>query len=143
MPNPTAAQLELAGFDGFVPESVWGKDHKSTLLYAETRAVDHGGILDRRHMREDGFRYPSYLKDSIQLKGHNDDDCLRDAEHEGLLIYANGTVEFTDKGWAYVHQLRKEKAQRTYRGVSQAKLAEVLSAEGVNGGGGVLPPKHA
>lgn len=139
MPNPTAAQLELAGFTGFVPQEMWGKDHRSTLLYAETRAVDYGGVIDRRHMREDGDRYPSYLANGTQLKGHTDDDCLRDAEHAGLLVYANGTVEFTDAGWEFVGKLRREKAERTYKGISQKQLAEAMGD--YNGGGGVLPPK--
>lgn len=135
MPNPTAPQLELAGFEGFVPMEMWGKDHRTTLLYAETRAVDYGGVLDARHMRSDA-KYPSYLANNVQLKGHDDYDCLRDAEHAGLLHFANLTVEFTDAGWEYVGKLRRERAERSFKGIKMADLAALVGANGVDAPGG-------
>lgn len=136
MPNPTAPQPEFTGFTGFVPMEMWGKDHRSTIIYAETRAVDYGGVLDRRHLRQDGDAYPSYLTNGTQLKGHTDDDCLRDAEHAGLLHFANNAVEFTDAGWKYVNKLRREKAERSFKGIKMADLAEILGANGVEAHGG-------
>lgn len=111
--NPTPATVAVAHLGGFVPESLWGKDHRTTLLYAEVRAVDYRGKLDPRHMREDGVKYPTYLKDGVQLSQHNDWDCLDDAQHEGLILVRNRSeVELTDKGWEYIGKLRRARAER-------------------------------
>lgn len=32
----------------------WNKDEKSLLLYLESRAVDHSGILDDKHLNTAG-----------------------------------------------------------------------------------------
>jgi hypothetical protein len=96
----------------------WGRDHISTLTYAETRVVDYGGVLEPAHMRRDGNAYPSYLANGEHLKGHTDYDCLRDAEHFGLLHFSsNAFVEFTDAGWQYVQKLRRDRAERNFKGI--------------------------
>lgn len=99
--------------DKNIPMEVWGKDHRSTIMYAETRAVDHSGRISHAHMRSDGSNYPSTLADGTRLENHNDYDCLRDAEAAGLLRFAEGVVEFTDAGWAYAQGLRRARAERT------------------------------
>lgn len=43
-----------------VPMARWGKDHWCTFAYAETRWVDHRGMLDHDHMRCDRQRHPVF-----------------------------------------------------------------------------------
>lgn len=95
-----------------IPMEEWGRDHKSTILYAESRVVDHKGKLDSGdpRMRVDGMRYPTRLKDGKTVYGHTDYDCLFDAEKAGLLSYDGEHVTLTKDGWAYVLELRKERA---------------------------------
>lgn len=126
-----------------IPVEAWGKDHNSTLLYAETRAVDQGGKLSATdpHMRV-SREYPTRLHNGVQVHGHTDFDCLKDAEAAGFLTYEDdiypddkrlsdggirqgarsrrsrggpGTVRFTDEGWVYVHNLRRQKAEGALR----------------------------
>jgi hypothetical protein len=97
-----------------IPIESWGKDHHSTLLYAESCAVDQAGKLravDRR-MRMDA-NYPTRLGNSVQVIGHTDYDCLADAQAAGLLTWNEDEeiVRFTDEGWAYVHGLRRKRAE--------------------------------
>jgi hypothetical protein len=91
----------------------WGRDHHSTLLYAETRAVDHGGVLTTsdKCMRRDGSTYPTRLKDGV-VEGHNDYDCLADAVACGFITYEGQRVRFTNAGWSYVHGLRRARAEQ-------------------------------
>ena len=86
------------------PVAEWGKDHWSTLAYAETRIVDHRGLLNNDHMRADpdrhpnlalgavkashGFKptkYPTRLKDR-ELPDHDDWDCIEDMMREGMIV---------------------------------------------------------
>lgn len=113
-----------------IPVEAWGKDHNSTLIYAETRAVDYSGWLPQndQHMRV-SREYPTRLHNDVQVNGHTDYDCLKDAEAAGFLTYDEnampknlvpervrakggpGVVRFTDEGWAYVHNLRRKRAE--------------------------------
>lgn len=97
-----------------IPIEAWDRDHNSTLLYAETRAVDHGGKLsaDDRHMRVSRLN-PTRLHNRVEIVGHTDFDCLRDAQKAGLLTWSEdeGVVRFTDDGWTYVHALRRKRAE--------------------------------
>lgn len=95
-----------------VEESRFGKDHYSTLLYVEVRAVDHHGLLDHEHMRCDNDRhpimygakantlareamigapsaartkYPTFLRDKQEQPDHDDYDCLDDMLAAGWL----------------------------------------------------------
>lgn len=80
-------------WDGWpVPIERWGKDHWSTFAYIETRIVDHDGYLDPRHMRGcngDASMYPTRLRgqwgEIIDLYGHTDVDCAKDAVLAGLI----------------------------------------------------------
>lgn len=76
----------------------WGRDHWSTLLYVDTRIVDHHGLLSALrqdshlgpkgrdpHMRMD-HKYPTRLMNpEMELRGHTDYDCLADAIAAGYL----------------------------------------------------------
>lgn len=112
----TKMQVHALGLSEHIPPEKWGKDHKSTLLYAETRAVDGSGKLDAcdPHMRMASHEYPTRLADDIEVVGHDDYDCLRDAEAAGFLTYDEdaGLIKFTPAGWKYVHGLRRERAER-------------------------------
>lgn len=100
-------------FPNGIPIEFWGKDHHSTLLYAETRAVDYNGQIKQLdpHLRIDR-NYSTRLNNGVEVIGHTDFDCLKDAENVGFLKYRNETVTFTDKGWQYVHQLRRKRAEK-------------------------------
>lgn len=99
----------------FVPMEEWGRDHWSTLLYLESRWVDHGGHVRneqmscnaRRHRKlfaSDGNlelsatarawkdAYSTRLRDGQEI-GHDDWDSLEDMAAEGLL-----TFDFVDRG---------------------------------------------
>jgi hypothetical protein len=95
-----------------IPVEAWGKDHNSTLLYAEVRAVDHGGRLSESdpHMRM-SREYPTRLHNGVEVHGHTDYDCLADAQAAGFLTYEDSVVKFTDEGWVYVHNLRRRRAE--------------------------------
>lgn len=97
-----------------IPVEAWGRDHNSTLLYAETRAVDHGGRLSATdpHMRVSRL-YPTRLHNDVEVHGHTDYDCLTDAQAAGFLAWdeEEEIVRFTDGGWTYVHNLRRRKAE--------------------------------
>src|SRR3984885_6104202 len=43
-----------------VPLARWGKDHWTTFAYAETRWVDHRGMLSHDQMRCDQHRHPVF-----------------------------------------------------------------------------------
>lgn len=87
----------------YVPMRNWGRDHWSTLLYIETRAVDHRGVLDNQHMRtnarlhrellgkaqfRDGMHgeHPTRLADGSLLERHDDWSCIEDFAAHGLLL---------------------------------------------------------
>lgn len=110
-----------------IPVEAWGRDHNSTLLYAETRAVDHDGWLSAtdEHMRV-SRQYPTRLHNGVEVHGHTDYDCLKDAQAAGFLVYdetetpadtsrarriGSGRVRFTEQGWTYVHALRRQRAE--------------------------------
>jgi hypothetical protein len=99
----------------------FGKDHWSTFAYAETRAVDHEGVLDPRHMRCDQDRHPQFvhlrgstpptrLAGDELLTDHDDWDCLDDCER-ACLIKNVGTglariYELTPFGHTVASELR-------------------------------------
>ncbi|HSC15407.1 MAG TPA: hypothetical protein VLI71_09840 [Gammaproteobacteria bacterium] len=99
-----------------IPPDRWGKDHRSTLLYIETRCVDYGGVLDRRQLRTD-TDIPTRLADGTDIKGHDDLDCIDDFIEAGL-VQSWGTglhplVSLTDAGWKAAWELRQERANAT------------------------------
>lgn len=91
--------------DEYIKPEQWGKDHWSTLLYAESIAVNHGGKIDNRRMRTnarlhrhfanlapitgqivDGSSYPTRLADGENADNHDDWSCLEDAAAAGYVI---------------------------------------------------------
>jgi hypothetical protein len=116
MSNAIEAILAAKGIDLGQPEwrvisdepvgvERFGKDHYSTLLYIETRAVDHKGMLNHDNMRCDADRhpflaqatkrslafppsatkYPSFLRGGEHLADHDDYDCADDLVAAGMV----------------------------------------------------------
>lgn len=85
-----AVEQEVQALNGApVPMHLWGKDHWSTLGYAECRLVDNKGTICNAHMRGvacgQDAGYPTRLRLGVELPNHGDYDCLFDAEAAGLL----------------------------------------------------------
>ena len=116
-----------------VPAELWGKDHWSTLAYAECRCVDNKGVPNRNHMRTDTDRhpalvgpalarageamqtkYPTRLAGGALLADHDDWDCIEDAVTEGLLrdigTGINPVWRLTKSGCVICSELRAHKA---------------------------------
>ena len=106
----------------------FGKDHWSLLAYVEACCVDHGGVLDLRHMRCNPCRHPlladsrvhrgwkpewgTRLKGGTILEHHDDWDCLEDLEEAGLVEIVstvNGIVRLTPSGETLAARLRLHK----------------------------------
>jgi hypothetical protein len=86
-----------------VPVAQWGRDHWSTLLYFESRAVDYKGLIDNEKMRTNarlhrkllgnaqmrlgmtGEKYPTHLRDGSTLDHHDDWSCAQDMMAHGLI----------------------------------------------------------
>lgn len=119
-----------------IPLEEWGKDHWSTLLYIETRVVDHKGYIDNRQMRGRDEKYPTRLADGKEEPMHSDFDCAQDMIKAGLLTggrvkmadimarpknLRNQTdqYELTPKGWEIAGKLREhmgtERKSGTFR----------------------------
>jgi len=113
--------------ENYVPINMWGRDHWTTIVYVESRAVDFHGKLDNRHMRTDKDLHPQFAHHSTDKKyptrlsrdriqeNHDDWSCLDDAREEGLLhiLYDGGTAigYLSDLGWFIVGKLRRYKAE--------------------------------
>jgi hypothetical protein len=111
-----------------IPIEEFGRDHWSTFGYLEVRVVDHGGVVDRRHMRCHHGRHPQFaheggdavdtptrLRGGFRIYHHDDWDCLEDLEAAGLLE-SGGTglhpvYSLTDLGREVVGKLRAHKAR--------------------------------
>jgi hypothetical protein len=86
-----------------VPVVQWGRDHWTTLLYFESRCVDHAGRIGNQHMRTNarlhrkllggaqwdarmsGEGYPTRLRDGATLDHHDDWSCAEDLVGHGLI----------------------------------------------------------
>lgn len=89
-----------------IPLTSFGQDHWSTFTYLKTRAVDHCGRLNPDNLRIDrtrhehmigrrkaafgggpcGSKYPTRIAGNVEVKGHDDWDCLLDIERAGLIV---------------------------------------------------------
>lgn len=101
----------------------FGQDHWATFLYAESCAVDNGGVLDNTQMRTrkyEGENHPTRLNDGtpVQDQYHDDWSCMEDLQYAGLLerpdyetFGARTLIRLTDYGWQVAGQLRRWKAE--------------------------------
>lgn len=88
------------------PVAKWGRDHWTTLLYVETRCVDHRGKLDNQHMRTNprvhrkllgdaqarfGMmgEHPTRLRNGDTIDRHDDWSCLEEMVAHGLVEVVN------------------------------------------------------
>lgn len=101
-----------------IPMRLWGKSHWSTLAYLETRCVDHGGKVERRHLRIDRKgEYPTRLNNGTTQAWHNDLDCIEDMRHAGLLKgSAHTAITLTRYGWELAAALRRHIAETRQSG---------------------------
>jgi hypothetical protein len=104
----------------------FGRDHWSTFAYVTTTVAD-GGHIVRQHMRCNPKRhpllahidwaateeYPTRLKDGIELRNHDDWDCLDDLEEAGLVenvgTNMNRVMRLTELGLDVMKQLTEHK----------------------------------
>ena len=115
-----------------IPMENWGRDHMTTLLYLETRAVDARGVVGLDQMRCNPARHPGLvgpissrcavavgknptrLRGGVEVAGHDDWDCFNDLQDEGLVIWTgtgtNPVVIVTPAGFALVSRLRQHRA---------------------------------
>jgi len=116
-----------------IKRSQWAHDHARLMVYIETRAVDHGGELQNSHMRCNpkthpvfterhhrdfplscGTRYLNEMGHLDRMPDHDDWDCAEELGSEGLIINVGTGIrpvfKFTEEGWAWAHQLRRERA---------------------------------
>lgn len=82
-------------------------DEMSLLLYLETRAVDHGGRVNSRHMNE---------ADMQRVKQWNEVGFIRFGRIASQDVTENGAhwVEFSDDAWAEAGALRMERGKRVW-----------------------------
>lgn len=82
---------------------LWSRDHWTTIAYAFT-CLAAGGRLDPARLRLDGDRHPTRIHGKLLPfePGHNDIDCLVDAEAAGVLVNVgtglHPVVRFTEEG---------------------------------------------
>ena len=83
------------------------KDQKSLLLYWETRAVDHAGLVLPDHMNEDDFDQACQWNDSGFL-------TFRRRRIVEISEASKEThwVRFSSYAWTDVHRLRRERGMR-------------------------------
>lgn len=107
----------------FIAPERWGRDHLSTLLYLETRCVDHAGYVRLENLRGLDPKYPTRLANDEVMEMHSDFDCIMDMIAFGFVEYAEpgdnappssggDRYRLTDKGWQKAHELRRARAER-------------------------------
>lgn len=81
------------------------KDERSLLLYLETRAVNHGGLVDTRHMNKDDMEI---------AEGWNETGFLKFGRIKFHDITGSSThwCELSDEAWALVSAERKRRYLR-------------------------------
>lgn len=117
-----------------IPSRYFGSDHDSTLLYLETRAVDHGGVPSFPNLRCDITRHPQFAHQATRLLGrcpptrlmhdeelpdHDDWDCIEDMIAAGLIEWRrtgmNPVFWLTTAGWERAHHLRRVRAEASVK----------------------------
>ncbi|KKL61321.1 hypothetical protein LCGC14_2196510 [marine sediment metagenome] len=84
------------------------KKELSLLLYFESRAVDHRGLIDTRHLNKEDFKIAEKMKESglIDMKRWTQRDIIGQVE---ALTYR---VWLFDEAWTLAHEERRERAAR-------------------------------
>lgn len=99
------------------------KDERSQLLFLETCAVDHGGLVDSRHMNTSDFSLTEqWSKDGFISFGRI---TFSDMEKYSKHSYkASHWVSFSDEAWNLAHQERKNRSKRMFENRSWTKTDE-------------------
>ena len=84
------------------------KDELSLLLYFETRAVDHMGLIDTQHMNQDDLAIAKKWDEEKfasfnRWTQRNSDGSIKALTHRSVL---------SDEAWTLAHQERKARAER-------------------------------
>lgn len=89
--------------------SAMTRDERSFLLYAETCAVDHGGLLEGEKMnREDHEAAVRMVNTGLIRYGRMPSRLLNSPYGKNRTHY----VELTESGWVLAQLLRRERADR-------------------------------
>lgn len=86
------------------------KDERSLLLYLESRAVDHGGLVATPHMNEDDFK----LAESWTRKGFIRFGRLTAASIRELSSGSSYWVMLSEEAWRLAHEERRDRNRRLY-----------------------------
>lgn len=86
------------------------REEASTILYLETCAVDHGGMIEPVRMNADDWQIVQQLQDAGLLRfGRLLSDAIR--KFSGPHRYTHW-VEFTQAGFTLAATLRQQRAER-------------------------------
>jgi hypothetical protein len=86
------------------------REEASTILYLETCAVDHGGMVDARRMNADDFATVIRLGEAGMLRfGRMLSAAIKDI---GPHYRCSHWVEFTQAGYTLAATLRQQRAER-------------------------------
>jgi len=116
-----------------IPPEEWSRDHWTIIAYAFCR-LGQGGQLDRERMRTNpgAERYPTRTR-SGTVEGHDDLDCLADAESAGVLVnMGTGThpaVRFTTPGLVLGQWLCGAMTSKTFK-TAELTWEAAVSASG-------------
>ena len=117
---------------GPIKPEQWGRDHWSLLVYLETVAVDHRGVVGWNNgegfirLSCNPYTHPllagprlssgpglprTRLATSEVVEGYDDWDCFDDLVAAGFIentgTGVNPVIKLTDSGWAKAHALRR------------------------------------
>ena len=107
------------------------REEASVLLYLETCAVDHGGMVDRRRMNADDFRIAEQMQDAGLLRFGRMLMCA--IREVGKHYPCSHWVELLEPGWENVAILRRRRAERNLMDKSwrtESKHAPTPAKEG-------------
>jgi hypothetical protein len=99
-------------------DEAFHKDQVTLLLYLETRAVDHGGVVDIDHMNND---------DVMQAKLWADSRYIGFGRIRAPVF--GHWVELSDEAWDDAHRFRRERAARMLANRTWEKTSERASGE--------------
>lgn len=97
------------------------KEERSQLLYLETRAVDHRGFVDGRHMNADDFKICEQWAESGFLRFSRTPSRYLPAI-ASLSPGSSSVVELSESAWLVAGLERRRRATRTQNQIVQLSL---------------------
>lgn len=104
------------------------KDERSALVYAESCAVDFGGLLEAKRMNEaDGRAFSKFVGDDILKYGRIPSKFIDDVKRK---TGRNAThyAQLTPRGWVVAGLLRQRRAEPGNRGPVAREIFDELKA---------------